>query len=83
MSSEHATVQIALGTFVLLMALLFRLQGNIRKFHLLFLVGSMGLIGGLMASDFIGFRVGLMLFVGWFLIAGLMVYWERSSVRDK
>ena len=83
-SSEYTTVQIALGTFVILLALFFRRQGNTRKFHILLLVGLMGLIGGLMASDLIGFWVGLMLFVGWFLVAGFMVYLERSSsVRDR
>jgi hypothetical protein len=80
-SSEYTTVQIALGTFVLLLALFFRRHGKTRKFHILFLVGLMGLIGGLMASDLIGFWVGLMLFVGWFLVAGFMAYLERSRVR--
>lgn len=67
----------------MLLALFFRLQGNIRKFHILFLVGLMGLIGGLMASNLIGFWVGLMLFVAWFVVAGIMAYLERSSVRDR
>jgi hypothetical protein len=81
--SEYTIVQIALGTLVILLALFFRRQGNTRKFNILFLVGLIGLIGGLMASDLIGFWVGLMLFVGWFLVAGFMAYSERSRVRDR
>lgn len=78
MMSEYVTVQTVLGALVILLALFFHLQGNTKKFHVLLLVGLMGLIGGLMASDLIGFWVGLMLFVGWFFVAGFIVYLERK-----
>jgi len=78
MRSEYATVQIALGAIVLLLALLFLRQGNSKKFQGLCSVGLMGTTGGLMASDLIGFWVGVMLFTGWFLTAGCMVYGARK-----
>ncbi len=78
MRSEYATVQIALGALVLLLALLFLRQGNTKKFQGLCLVGSMGTIGGLMASDLIRFWLGVMLFASWFLIAGYFVYLQRK-----
>ncbi len=79
MTNAQASVQIALGAGVIVLSILFLVRGHRRKFHILLLIGFMGLIGGLMASDLIDFWMGLTLFVLWFVLAGVFYTKERKE----
>lgn len=79
---EYATIQIALGVGVVVLSLLFLLKGDHTKFQWLFLLGLMGLAGGLMASRLINFWMGIGLFVLWFVVAGLFYFQGKKRDRE-
>lgn len=79
MTHQYGAIQIGLGLGVMLLAFLFWLRADRTQFRWLFLVGLMGLAGGIMASGFIDFWFGFSLFLLWFVVAGYFYFQERQE----
>lgn len=79
MAQQYGSLQIVLGAGVILLAFMYLVRADYTKFRWLFLVGFMGLSGGLMASGLVNFWYGFGLFVSWFIVAGWFYFQERSE----
>ena len=82
MTQQYGAIQTFLGLGVILLAFLFKMRSDRTKFRWLFLLGHMGLAGGLMASGLVNVWIGMGLFVLWFVLAGyfyLQELQERSN----
>lgn len=79
MNTNHGVTAIVLGLVVVLLAYLYRSRSQKRIFRILFLVGHMGLAGGLIASRFAPFWMGFGIFLLWFAVAIVFLFQERAE----
>lgn len=79
MTQQYGVIQIVLGLGVILLAFMFKMRADRTKFRWLFLLGHMGLAGGLMASGLVNVWIGIGLFVLWFIVAGYFYFQERQE----
>jgi O-antigen/teichoic acid export membrane protein len=79
MNQQYGVIEIGMAIVVILLAVLYRARSDRTKFRWLFLVGYMGLAGGMMASGLVNFWYGFGLFVSWFAVAGYFYFQERQE----
>ena len=83
MTEQYGAIQVVLGLGVILLAFLFKMRSDRTKFRWLFLLGHMGLVGGLMASGLVNIWISIGLFVLWFVVAGYFYFQERHEQSNE
>ncbi len=80
MLKEYWNIQVGLGILAIGLSLFYlKFESDRTSFRWLFLLGHMGVVGGVIASGQVNFWIGASVFISWFIIAGYFYYQERKE----